>query len=174
MEGRRTLKPWFVPHNMNLLNILKWLLSSVRPFKAKIRQFQVTLRRDSRYPPSTCSGEFSQAAGVWRFFLVLLGTYWNPLVKELFGIKLFCRLVLYGIKYPLLINDLVNILKHSKGLSFADDTKLIRSVNGMECMSLLQEDLWLVISWSLLNNMQLHEKKLEVLNYSLNSSLLLR
>ena len=82
--------------------------------------------------------------------------------------------VLGPVLFILYINDLVNTLKHSKGLSFADDTKLIRSISGMKCVSLLQEDLRLVISWSLLNNMQLHEKKFEVLNYSLNSSTLLR
>ena len=82
--------------------------------------------------------------------------------------------VIGPILFIVYINDLVSILQHSKGLSFADDTKLIKSINGMKCVSLLQEDLWNVISWSLLNNMQLHEKKFEVLNYSLNTSLLLR
>ena len=74
--------------------------------------------------------------------------------------------VIGPILFIMYINDLVSILQHSKGLSFADDTKLIKSINGMKCASMLQEDLWNVISWSLLNNMQLHEKKFEVLNYS--------
>ena len=77
------------------------------------------------------------------------------------------------ILFILYINDLIYILEHSKGLSFADDTKLIRAIRNMLGVKMLQEDLFLVISWSLLNNMQLHEKKFEVLNYSLNSSLLL-
>ena len=82
--------------------------------------------------------------------------------------------VIGPILFILYINDLVNILKHSRGLSFADDTKLTKAIKGINCMALLQEDLWLVTAWSLLNNMELHEKKFEVLNYSLNPSWLLR
>jgi hypothetical protein len=82
--------------------------------------------------------------------------------------------VIGPILFILYINDLVNILKHSKGLSFADDTKLTKAIKSISCMSLLQEDLWLVAAWSLLNNMELHEKKFEVLNYSLNPSWLLQ
>ena len=82
--------------------------------------------------------------------------------------------VIGPILFILYINDLIDILKSSKGLSFADDTKLVKAISGMHCVSLLQQDLWLVIKWSIMNNMELHEKKFQVLNYVLNSSLLLR
>ena len=81
--------------------------------------------------------------------------------------------VLGPVLFILDINDLVEILQYSKGLSFADDTKLSRAIASILCTKLLQEDLYLVIQWSMLNNMQLHEKKFEVLNYTLNKSSLL-
>ena len=82
--------------------------------------------------------------------------------------------VLGPILFILDVNDIYLILQSAKGLSFADDTKLKKAIRGVLDQLLLQEDLNNVISWSKDNNMQLHEKKFEVLNYSLNSSLLLR
>ena len=82
--------------------------------------------------------------------------------------------VLGPVLFILYINDLVEILLHSKGLNFADDTKLAKAIKDLECVSLLQRDLYLVIAWSTENNMQLHEQKFEVLNYTLNNSYLLR
>ena len=82
--------------------------------------------------------------------------------------------VLGPILFIIYINDLVNALKSSKGLSFADDTKLTCTIIGEQCQSQLQEDLWRVIAWSLQNNMQLHENKFELVNYCLNSTSLLR
>ena len=40
----------------------------------------------------------------------------------------------------------------------------------MKSVQLLQEDLESVIKWSVQNNMELHEKKFEVLSYPLNGS----
>ena len=51
---------------------------------------------------------------------------------------------------------------------------LVKAISGMQSVSQLQKDLWLVIQWSQANNMLLHEKKFEVLNYVLNTSSLLR
>ena len=82
--------------------------------------------------------------------------------------------VISPILFIIYINDLVEVLRHSKGLIFADDTKLVKAICGMESVTLLQEDLSLVTEWSRKNNMLLHEKKFEVLNYNLNTSLLLR
>ena len=44
----------------------------------------------------------------------------------------------------------------------------------MLCCAILQDDLGRVVKWSIANNMFLHDDKFKVLNYCLNSSLLLR
>ena len=82
--------------------------------------------------------------------------------------------VLGPVLFLLYINDLLPTLKNSQGLCFADDTKLISSVFGVESTALLQEDLYRVIKWSSVNNMELHEDKFQLLSYPLNSSFLLR
>ena len=65
-------------------------------------------------------------------------------------------------------------LWHCKAFSFADDTKLIIAIMGALCQLLLQHDLEIVNEWSQQNNMSLHQDKFQVLNYSLNTSNLLR
>ena len=82
--------------------------------------------------------------------------------------------VLGPILFLLYINDLLPTLKNSQGFCFADDTKLISSIGGVESKRRLQEDLCRVISWSNLNNMELHENKFQLLSYPLNNSFLLR
>jgi hypothetical protein len=52
----------------------------------------------------------------------------------------------------------------------ADDTKLVKPIEGIKSVQLLQEDLETVIKWSFQNNMELHEKKFKVLSYPLNGS----
>ena len=66
--------------------------------------------------------------------------------------------------------DLALTLLHSKSLTFADDTKLLKAIMSLLCCSRLQEDLGKVFEWSVANNMQLHENKFEVINYCLNTS----
>ena len=82
--------------------------------------------------------------------------------------------VLGPILFILYINDLVDILLHSQGLNFADDTKLAKAIKDLQSVSCLQQDLYHVLLWSAHNNMKLHEQKFEVLNYTLNNSALLR
>ena len=82
--------------------------------------------------------------------------------------------VLGPILFVLYINDLLSTIKYSTGFSFADDTKLIGAISGLESVELLQEDLNTVIEWSKNNNMELHEKKFEVVSYSLNESEILK
>ena len=82
--------------------------------------------------------------------------------------------VLGPIFFIVYVIDLILRLKNSKGLSFADDTKLIKAILGMICKLLLEQDLASVIEWSHANNMQLHEQKFEVLNYTLNYTNALR
>ena len=66
--------------------------------------------------------------------------------------------------------DLALTLLHSKSLTFADDTKLLKAIMSLLCCSRLQEDLGKVFEWSVANNMHLHENKFEVINYCLNTS----
>lgn len=86
--------------------------------------------------------------------------------------------VLGPILFILYINDQIEALRSAKGSIFADDTKLAGRIggenSGEHCHALLQEDLCNVIEWALLNNMELNESKFEVVNYTLNSSLLQR
>jgi len=82
--------------------------------------------------------------------------------------------VLGPILFILYIDDQLEILVTALGKVFADDTKLVGKIIDMAAKSLLQEDLFNVISWAINNNMQLNEKKFEVLNYKLNHSQLLR
>ena len=67
----------------------------------------------------------------------------------------------------LYINDLFPIFRNSRGFSFAEDTKLLGTILGRGGVIRLQEDLYKVVEWSAVNNMEVHEKKFEVLRYSL-------
>lgn len=82
--------------------------------------------------------------------------------------------VLGPILFIIYIDDLINVLKSSKGSIFADDTKLTKNISDESCQAMLQDDLDNVFTWSLLNNMELHERKFELVNYKLNKSCLLR
>ena len=70
--------------------------------------------------------------------------------------------------------DMIYRARNSKALTFADDTKLIKAISSLLCKILLEEDLTSIIQWSIANNMLLHEDKFVVINYRLNTSLLLR
>ena len=72
------------------------------------------------------------------------------------------------------INDLQDCLKGSTAGSFADDTRLTKSISSIEDTKTLQEDLAHVVQWSNANNMSLHEDKFEFLSYQSPNSKLLR
>ena len=82
--------------------------------------------------------------------------------------------VLGPLLFLIYINDLVDAVKASKVSSFADDTKISRPIEYEEDVSHLQNDLNIIIAWSIENNMDLHEDKFEVLNYKIQSSKLLK
>ena len=86
--------------------------------------------------------------------------------------------VLGPILFIIYINDQIDALRSAKGSIFADDTKLTGSIGGEmggeHCHTLLQEDLWNVIQWSLKNNMELNQEKFEVMIYNLSTTLLQR
>ena len=79
--------------------------------------------------------------------------------------------VLGPILFLIYINDLVEEIIHCKVSSFADDTKLSRQIEDSNSMQWLQLELNNVIAWSTINNMDLNEKKFELLNYRTKKSL---
>ena len=82
--------------------------------------------------------------------------------------------VLGPILFILYIDDQLESLETALGKVFADDTKLIGRIVDILTKFLLQDDLHNVVAWAERNNMQLNESKFEILNYSLNNSMLLR
>ena len=57
-------------------------------------------------------------------------------------------------------------VSHSNASSFADDTRLCKSISTSEDCKYLQSDLNDIIQWSKSNNMQLHEHKFVYMNYN--------
>ena len=71
--------------------------------------------------------------------------------------------VIGPILFILFINDLQLCIQHSKVRTFADDTRLTKRISSELDVSLLQQDLDRVITWSRENNMKLHENKFELM-----------
>ena len=82
--------------------------------------------------------------------------------------------VLGPILFLIYIDDLENCLSASTSGSFADDTRLSKTISCCEDKNILQEDLYKVIDWSKKNNMQLHESKFELLTYRTPKSFFLQ
>ena len=82
--------------------------------------------------------------------------------------------VLGPILFIIYLNDLEKCVKHSILSSFADDTRLKRSINTKNDVALLQSDLSKTIDWSVKNNMLLHQKKFELVCHTLNQQNYLR
>lgn len=82
--------------------------------------------------------------------------------------------VLGPILFIIFINDMADSLQHSKLKSFADDTKISRSISNQNDAIKLQEDLNCVLQWSKDNNMVLNGDKFEFLkhNYKFDSLLM--
>ena len=82
--------------------------------------------------------------------------------------------VLGPVLFLLYLNDLECSIKHSLVSSFADDTRLKKSISEAKDTNLLQEDLNCAIKWSEEANMLLHQKKFELLTHSTDTSKLLK
>ena len=80
--------------------------------------------------------------------------------------------VLGPILFLVYLNEISSVLQHSLGSSFADDTRLMKAVNGVTDTFKLQSDLNSVVQYSKENNMKLHENKFELLSYRNNTSTL--
>ena len=76
--------------------------------------------------------------------------------------------VLGPILFIIYLNDMQKCIKNSITSSFADDTRLKRTINNTNDKVLLQDDLTASIKWSVSNNMLLHQKKFELLSHSTN------
>ena len=73
--------------------------------------------------------------------------------------------VLGPLLFILYINDLFSVVKHSKVKVFADDSKLHKNIKSLSDCKLLQEDLYAVVRWAIINNMELNETKFELLQH---------
>jgi ribonuclease P/MRP protein subunit RPP40 len=82
--------------------------------------------------------------------------------------------VLGPILFILYLNDLESCIKHSVISSFADDTRLKKSINNVHDTNLLQKDLLSACIWSDHSNMKLHQQKFELLCHSTDTSNLLK
>lgn len=80
--------------------------------------------------------------------------------------------VLGPLLFLIFINDMSKVIKHSTLRLFADDARLLKSVDNTYDSLQLQEDLSSVLQWSINNNMMLHQKKFEFICHEpyLNSS----
>ena len=77
--------------------------------------------------------------------------------------------VLGPLFFLLFINDLEDVVQHSRVSFFADDTRVSRRINYAKDSQLLQADLYSILKWSRCNNMKLHEQKFELLNHFHNT-----
>ena len=73
--------------------------------------------------------------------------------------------VLGPLLFLIFINDLELTLKHSILHIFADDSKLVKEVVNEEDHQKLQEDLDTAMDWAVNNNMELNQKKFQLLQY---------
>ena len=82
--------------------------------------------------------------------------------------------VLGPLLFLIYINDINCCIKNSLISSFADDTRVKKSISSTADVNLLQDDLNNTIVWSKNNNMLLHEQKFEYLNHSTGQAKLLK
>ena len=73
--------------------------------------------------------------------------------------------VLGPLLFILHIGDIDKVLQHSIASSFADDTRVIKSITTEEDIQDLQDDLCRVYSWSEENNMKLNGEKFQHIRY---------
>ena len=79
--------------------------------------------------------------------------------------------VLGPLLFLIYINDLESALKHSILRIFADDSKIVKEIVNEEDHNKLQEDLNISLKWALDNNMQLNQKKFQLMQYGKNEEL---
>ena len=78
--------------------------------------------------------------------------------------------VLGPILFLIYMNDIDKILMYASLRSFADDTRIVKKIETLDDVQLLQTDLENVIKWSSENNMQLHEDKFEFIQHNITTN----
>ena len=78
--------------------------------------------------------------------------------------------VLGPVLFLILVKDLPKACAHSAVHSYADDTKLSKSLNSITDQQQLQQDLLNVADWSTESNLQLHYSKFQYILFSLQPS----
>ncbi len=90
------------------------------------------------------------------------------------GVSSFVALVISGVPqgsvlgpllFILFIDDMNGRVEFSTIRLFADDTRLLHTIDTYDNVRELQSDLYAVITWSRENNMHLHEDKFEVISH---------
>ena len=76
--------------------------------------------------------------------------------------------VLGPLMFLIYINDLELTVKNSILRTFADDSKLVKCIQDETDHMKLQEDLDSAVNWSERNNMELNEKKFQLMHYGKN------
>jgi len=73
--------------------------------------------------------------------------------------------VLGPLLFLIFIDDMSDVVLHSKVKLFADDSKLCKKVSSPRDQELLQEDLNAVLEWADYNNMELNEDKFQLIQH---------
>jgi hypothetical protein len=79
--------------------------------------------------------------------------------------------VLGPLLFIIYIDDIINVINHSKIIIFADDSKITASIKSPDDHINLETDLKAVINWAKNNNMQLHYGKFQLLQHGKNKEL---
>ena len=82
--------------------------------------------------------------------------------------------VLGPLLFLIFINDINRCIKDSLISSFADDTRIKKAISSTTDVHKLQADLNNTVTWSIENNMVLHEDKFEYINHSTGESKLIQ
>ena len=73
--------------------------------------------------------------------------------------------VLGPLFFIIYINDINDVISHCRIKIFADDSKLIKSINNLEDKNLMEEDIKSVMNWAKNNKMELNKSKFQLLQH---------
>jgi hypothetical protein len=80
--------------------------------------------------------------------------------------------VLGPLHFNTFINDLCNVIKHSKCLLFAEDFKSFCAINSVDDCTLLQSDIERIQGWCTANFMRLNTSKTRVISFNRKTNVL--